>query len=370
MSAGMNGKAAVLAGEREVEIVDIEDRPEIEENAVFTRVKRSNVCGSEIHFWKGEFPVPPGAVLGHEAVLEIDELGEGVTEDSAGNPVKEGDTITPVYFNPCRGCSACSNGQFYACDIVKSTGDWMQPHQIEPYFRGTFATHYYIQPQQQFYKVPDGIPGHVAAGANCALSQVLFGFEKADLRQGENVVIQGAGGLGINAIAVAKESNANVIVVEGADNRIERAKEFGADHVIDLKEYGDSEQRVRRVQELTGGEGADVGMEVAGIPEAFVEGANMLRNGARYIELGNISTQLKTEFSPADLTLQRITVHALLFYQPWYLNKALSFLERHVDDYPYEELLDAEFPLEEAQTALEKSDKQEFTRASLIPEHE
>ncbi len=363
----MKGKVVTLAGEREVEIVDIDEDIDVEKKGVLTKVARTNVCGSELHFWRGEFPVPNGAVLGHEAVLEVQELGEDIDTDSAGNRISEGDKVTPVYFNPCGECAGCSNGQFYACDIVKSTGDWMQPHSIPPHFRGTFGTHYYIHPGQNFYKVPDNLPDHVAASANCALSQVLFGFEQAGLHQGEDVVIQGAGGLGINAIAVAKESGANVIVVEGAPGRIERAEKFGADHIIDMRENDDRGERIRKVQELTDGDGADVGMEVAGIPEAFTEGVGMLRNGARYIELGNISAQLQTEFSPADLTLNRITVHSLLFYQPWYLRKALNFLSENIDDYPYDELLDAEIALEDAQEALEKSDSREITRASLIP---
>lgn len=362
------GKVVTLAGERETEIKEIEYKPDVEDDAVFTEVVQTNVCGSEVHFWKGEFPVPNGAVLGHEAVLRVEELGDDVTTDSAGNRVEEGDLVTPVYFQPCGECAGCSNGQFYACEVVKSTGEWMQPHSIPPHFRGTFATHYYINPDQRFYKVPENVPNHVAAGANCALSQVIFGLDRANLTQGETLLVQGAGGLGLNATAVAKETGAEVIVVEGAPGRIEHAKEFGADHVVDMNEYEDPGERIRRVQELSGGDGADVGIEVAGIPPAFKEGVSMLRNGARYVEMGNIATELTTEFSPAELTVKRINVKSLLFYQPWYLEKALDFLSRNADDYPYEDLLDAEFPLEEAQRALEGSAEQEFTRASLIPE--
>lgn len=362
------GKVVTLAGERETEIKEIDEKPDVEDDAVFTEVVQTNVCGSEVHFWKGEFPVPNGAVLGHEAVLRVEELGDDVTTDSAGETVEEGDMITPVYFQPCGECSGCSNGQFYACEVVKSTGEWMMPHSVPPHFRGTFATHYYVDGDQRFYKVPEDVSNHVAASANCALSQVIFGLDRANLTQGDSLLVQGAGGLGINSIAVGKETGAEVVVVEAAEERIERAKEFGADHIVDMKEYEEPGERIRRVQELTGGDGADVGIEVAGIPPAFKEGIGMLRNGATYVELGNISSQLTTEFSPADLTLKRITVDAMLLYQPWYLEKALEFLSRNADDYPYDDLLDAEFPLVEAQQALEGSAEQEFTRACLVPE--
>jgi len=155
------GKVVTLAGERETEIVEIDDKPDIEGEAILTEVIQTNVCGSEVHFWKGEFPVPNGSVLGHEAVLRVLEMGEEASTDSAGNRIQEGDIITPVYFKPCGECGGCSNGQFYACEVVKSMGEWMQPHSIPPHFRGTFATHYYVDPDQRFYKVPEEVTNHV-----------------------------------------------------------------------------------------------------------------------------------------------------------------------------------------------------------------
>ncbi|GAD52416.1 threonine dehydrogenase and related Zn-dependent dehydrogenases [Halarchaeum acidiphilum MH1-52-1] len=84
-------------------------------------------------------------------------------------------------------------------------------------------------------------------------------------------MIQGGGGLGQNAIAVANEFGAETILVEGVDERIERARDFGVDHVVDFREHDTVEARAERVAELTNGRGADVGVEVAGVPDAFAE---------------------------------------------------------------------------------------------------
>lgn len=365
----MHGKVVTLAGDREVEVVDIEEPPEVEPEAVFTEVVRTNVCGSELHFWRKEMPIPSGAVLGHEAVLRVAELGDEVSTDSAGESIAEGDLVAPVYFKPCGTCPACRNGQDHACDLMRSTGEWMQPHQVPPHYRGTFATHYYLDEDQEFYKVPEGVSPEVAAGANCALSQVLFGLESAGLRRGDSVAIQGAGGLGLAATAVAKTAGAEVIVIEGAKRRLEQAEAFGADHLVDLNEFESPGERARRVQELTGGAGADIGLEVAGFPEVFSEGPELLRNGATYLEVGNISPGLTTEFAPASITTKRITVMAQMLYPPWYLKRALDFLDDHGDAFPFDELVDAEYSLEEAQTALEHSDEHSVTRACLVPEH-
>lgn len=363
----MHGQVAVLVDDYEVSVEPVEDPPTVEPSAVLTRVERTNVCGSELHMWRREMPVPNGIVLGHEAVLRVEELGEAVETDSAGEPLKEGDLVTPVYFQPCGSCVACGDGQFYACDITRSTRDWMKPHTLDPYYHGTFATHYYLDEGQYFYKVPDGVSAASAAGANCALSQVLFGLESAGVRRGDSVVIQGAGGLGLAAVAVAGAAGAETIVIEGTQRRLDRAAAFGADHLVDLREYEAPDDRARRVRELTDGAGADIGVEVAGFPEVFSEGPGLLRHGATYLEIGNISPGLMTEFDPASLTLKRITVMAQLLYQPWYLRRALSFLADHGELYPFDRLVDAEYPLTEAQTALEDSDNQDVTRACLLP---
>ena len=360
-----HGKVVALVDERETEVQEIQQAPDVEPGAVFTRVAQTNVCGSELHFWRDEFPFR--GVLGHEALLVVEELGEGVDTDDAGEPLEVGDRVVATYFTQCGTCPACQRGQFYACDAFEALGDWMQPPSMEPYYNGTFATHYYVSPDQHIYKVPDNVPDGVAASANCALSQMLFAFDQANVRPGETVVIQGAGGLGIHSTAIADAMGATPIVIEGAPNRLERAKEFGAAHVVDLNEYETPGARESRVKALTDGAGADVGVEVAGHPDVFAEGPALLRNGGRYIEVGNISLDMHTEFNPSSLTYRNLTVHAVMLYQPWYLNRALEFLEAHVDDYPYETLLDAEFTLEEAQEALEKSDSREITRATLVP---
>lgn len=363
----MHGKVVTLAGEREVEVIGIESAPAVEPNAALAEVVRTNVCGSELHFWRGEMPMPDGAVLGHEAVLRLTELGAAIATDSAGEPIAEGDLVTPVYFQPCETCVACRNGQFHACELARATSEWMQPHHVPPHYRGTFATHYYLDPGQHFYRVPEGVPPTVAAGANCAISQVLFGLNTVDLDHSESIVIQGAGGLGLAGTAVADATGAEVVVVDGVEERLRLASAFGADHVVDLRDYDTPGERARRVQELTGGDGADVGLEVAGVPEAFVEGPELIRTGGRYLEVGNISPGLTAEFAPAALTINRLTVHAQLLYQPWYLHQALGFLAEHGGDYPFGDLVAGEFPLEAAQTALEDGDDRSVTRASLVP---
>jgi len=358
------GTLAYLSEPEQVELREYEV-PEPEPGAVLTEVAQANVCGSELHIWRGHHPEVKEGVLGHEVLCRVRELGAGVETDYAGEPVSEGDLIAPAYFITCQRCPACGRGQFNLCE--NAYRHWSKPPAEPPHFHGTFATHYFVHPNQYFYRVPEGLDPSVAAAANCALSQMLFGLDQVDVGYGDSVVVQGAGGLGLNTIAIANERGAETIVIEGVDGRIDRAREFGADHVVDFREYDTVDARAERVRELTDGIGADVGVEVAGVPEAFAEGVDLIRDGGRYLEVGNVSPGITTAFDPGSLTRKAITITPVIRYQPWYLQRALSFLADHADDYPYADLIDAEFDLAEVDDALAQSDSRAVTRAALTP---
>ncbi|WP_299236194.1 zinc-binding dehydrogenase [Natronomonas sp.] len=364
MTTRPTGKLAYLSEPERVEMREYEV-PEPDPGAVLTEVEQANVCGSELHIWRGHHPEVKEGVLGHEVLCRVSELGAGVETDYAGEPIAAGDLIAPAYYVTCQRCHSCQRGQFNLCQNAYE--NWSKPPEEPPHFHGTFATHYVVHPDQYFYKVPEGLDPSIAAGANCALSQMLYGLDEIGVEYGDTVVVQGAGGLGLNTVAIAQERGAETIVIEGIDGRIDRARAFGADHVIDFREYDTVEARAERVRELTGGVGADVGVEVAGVPDAFAEGIDLVRDGGRYLEVGNVSPGQTTEFDPGSLTRAALTIEAVVRYQPWYLKRALRFLERNAEKYPYEDLVDARFDLEDVDEALAESDSRGVTRAALRP---
>jgi threonine dehydrogenase-like Zn-dependent dehydrogenase len=359
----VKGKVAVMTEPMRLEFQEF-DIPDPQPGAIVLKVVRTNVCGSELHIWRGHHPTKKTGVLGHEMVGMIEKLGEGVTTDYAGQPIKAGDRIASAYYLTCRKCNTCKRGEFHLCE--RAYDFWNKPPEEKPHFHGAFATHYYIHPDQYFYKVPDNVPDVVAASANCALSQVYFGLDKAELTYGETLVIQGVGGLGLNAASVAKERGAKVIVIDAIHSRLEMAKSFGADHIINLNEYDTVEKRWEVIRSLTHGLGADVGLEVSGVPDAFSEGIHLVRPGGRYVSIGNVSPGKMTLFDPGLLTRKSIKIIPIVRYDPWYLLKSLQFLSDVVDKYPFSSMLDAEFKLENIQEALDKSAAREVTRASVI----
>jgi threonine dehydrogenase-like Zn-dependent dehydrogenase len=339
--------------------------PDPEPGAALARVRCANICGSEVHIFSGHHPILKQSELGHEMVGEIVALGEGVTTDSAGRPLAVGDRIAPVYFITCMRCRACSRGQPFLCQHAYDW--WTRPPDDWPHFHATLATHYYLPPEQRYYRIPDNLPDEAASVANCALSQVLFGLDRAAIAFGETVLVQGAGGLGLCAVAVARERGARVIVIDGVDSRLELAAKFGADEIIDLRAVPTVEERVERVMEWSDG-GVDVGVEVAGVPDAFSEGIRHVRPGGRYVEMGNIIPGPTTAFDPGLYTRRSVTMYAVNRYDPWYLDTALQFLSRVHDRYPFSELAGETFALSAVEEALARSADRSVTRAMVVPE--
>jgi threonine dehydrogenase-like Zn-dependent dehydrogenase len=359
----MRGTVVVLAEPRRTELREY-DVAAPGRGEVLLNVSRANVCGSELHIWRGHHPaVRMGSVLGHEMMGRVAALGDGVETDYAGVPIRPGDRVVCAYFITCRKCAACQAGRFNLC--AHCYRYWSRPADEPPHFHGAFATHYYVHADQYLYKVPDEVPDGAAASANCALSELLFGLDQVGLGAGEQVVVQGAGGLGLCALAVAKSRGARTIVIDGVARRLELAHRFGADLVVDMREHETAAARAARVETLTGG-GADVAVEVTGVPAAFAESIHLVHPGGRVLEVGNVAPGHTTPFDPGALTRRGIQITGTIRYHPWYLKRALDFLVAARDRYPFQILLDAEYPLRDVGRALEDSDQRRVTRASLV----
>ncbi|MFZ1058699.1 MAG: alcohol dehydrogenase catalytic domain-containing protein, partial [Candidatus Rokuibacteriota bacterium] len=197
------GKAAVFHGPgKPFELTEL-PLPEVEPQGVLVRVSVSNICGSDLHFWRGDAPLKlpdDGWIYGHEMCGRVARLGAEIKTDSLGEPLKEGDRVAYCYFYPCGRCYACLNNEPASCP--NKVGRPLGPRTF-PHFHGAFAQYYYLRPGGFLFKVPDELSDEIVAPVNCALSQVIYGLHKAGLRFGDSVVIQGAGGLGVQAAAVA-----------------------------------------------------------------------------------------------------------------------------------------------------------------------
>ncbi|MEE2750284.1 MAG: zinc-binding dehydrogenase [Myxococcota bacterium] len=370
------GRAAVFRGVGNPFEIAEYSVPDPGPRDLVVKIERTNICGSDLHIWRGDTDLARmgltyGIVLGHEMTGRVHALGAKVRSDSLGQPLKEGDSVVYAYYCPCSRCLPCLKGDEHMC--MASLSSPVRPCEMPPHFLGGFADYYYVKGRQAVFKAPAGVEPELVAGANCALSQVIYGLEQANLRFGDSVVVQGAGGLGLFACAVAKEMGAGqVIAIDGIEARLELARSFGADEVISIAQVDDPRERVSRVQSLTGGAGADVVVEVVGIPEVVPEGIRMLARGGRYLELGNINPKKTYKADPSLLVGQNRSIVGVSLYPPYTLKQALDFLVRARDRYPFEKLLSHAYSLDQIDTAFQEADAfasqpGAVVRASVVP---
>ncbi|MGV0874607.1 zinc-binding dehydrogenase [Mycolicibacterium sp. XJ879] len=352
----------------EIETVSL---PEVGPGEILIKVSRTNICGSDVHAWHGTFATGGlggqlPTVLGHEMVGAVAALGDGVSADSNGAPLTVGTRVVFPYFFVCHTCRNCLAGRRNACLNLKMAmlGRADEP----PYFVGGYGDYFLLPAGAVLYTVPDSLQDDVAAGANCALSQVMYGLERVDQQLGEFVVVQGAGALGLYAVAVAKARGAaRVIAIDGVPERLELARAFGADEVIDINEAATVKDRTKIVRKLTDGQGADVVVEVVGHPAAIDEGLKMLGQFGRYVEIGNINIGKTFEFDPSRFVFGNKTMVGVSLYDPAVLSRALTFLEQHQDTLPLHRLAAAQYRLDDINEAFAAAEHKRDVRASIVP---
>jgi threonine dehydrogenase-like Zn-dependent dehydrogenase len=357
----LTGRVAVLreyGGEFELREYPV---PDPEPGAILVRLTRAGVCGSDLHIWRGEmkdvYGAPPrDLTFGHEMCGRVERLGRGVTTDSLGQPLREGHRIAWLYVFPCGHCRVCLHDEMANCPRKARAN---RVAGTPPYFSNAYGDYYYLRPNHYAFRIPDEVPDDVAAPANCALSQVLYGLTKAGLRQGDTLVVQGAGGLGLNAVAVARDLGADrIIVVDRIPERLALARAFGADSVLSLDELTTPERRIEAVRELTDGAGADVVADLVGYPDVIPEGLRMLRSGGTYLEIGNIAPGNVFSYDATALVRGNVRLVAMANYSPWALAEALAFLRRSHGRVPFERIVSHVFPLDRISDAFREAEWQ------------
>ena len=353
----MKGRAAILKEYQKPLEIQEYDVPDPEPGAVITRITQAGLCGSDLHTWRGEYgyDLPAAGVpLGHEGVGAVHSLGKGVATDFMGATLKEGDRIIFGLGYPCYRCIYCLSGDHNRCADFKLT---YKPEAGEyPYFVSTYSDYLYLPPLHPVFKVPDELSDELVVSLNCALGTVFQGLKSAGLEQGQTVVTQGAGGLGLYTIALAKDMGAGrIIAIDGQKARLDLARELGADATIDINELKMPEERIAKVWELTGGRGADVVMELVGFSDLLLEGVEMLGQWGTYVEIGNFTSHT-TNFKPSSVIGKARRIIGTTAYRPSYVPVMLDFLRRNHNTLPLHKIISHKFSLADIGKAFDQSE--------------
>jgi threonine dehydrogenase-like Zn-dependent dehydrogenase len=341
-------------------------RPEA--GAALVRTEMAGICGTDVHLWKGELPIALPVILGHETVGRIEQLGNGLDRDWTGLPLNIGDRVT---WNSSTSCGQC----FYCAEKHQPT---RCPHRraygigyrcdTQPHFLGGYAEFHYLRPRTTIFKLPDDLPTEAVIGAGCALNTAIHGVERTGIGWRDTVVVQGAGPVGIAALAVAQSAGAGRVIVIGAPaSRIAMARRFGASCVIDIDEMKTPGERIEEVRRLTGGYGADVVLECVGAPGAVVEGMEMCRDGGKYLVLGHYCDAGPILWNPHLVTRKQLTVVGSWSSEPRHLKAAIEFLRTTQKEFPFAEMVSHRFTLDRAAEALATTAAWKCAKSVLVP---
>ena len=245
----------------------------VDDSDAIIRVDATTICGTDLHILKGDVPtVTDGRILGHEAVGTVEEVGSGV------KTMKVGDRVLVSCITSCGSCRFCREGRYGQC---LGGGGWILGNLID----GT---------QAEYVRVPFAdnsthpVPPNVSDEQVLMLADILpTGFEvgvrNGTVQPGDVVAVVGAGPIGLAAIMSARLfSPSHIVAIDLADSRLEAAKQFGADVVVN----NSREDPDAIVAELTGGLGADVTIEAVGVPATFELAVRLARPGGHVANIG------------------------------------------------------------------------------------
>ena len=342
--------------------------PAIEPGAALIRTEMAGICGTDVHLWKGELKINLPVILGHETVGRIEQLDAGLDRDRNGESLAVGDRVTWTSTISCGKCFYCAEKkQPTRCPHRRAYGIGYRCDE-QPHFMGGYAEFHYLRAGSHIFKIPADLSTESVIGAGCALITAIHGVERTGIDWQDIVVVQGAGPVGISALAVAKTAGASKIIVLGAPAaRLEMAKRFGADHVINIDELKTPEARISAVKDLSRGYGADVVLECVGHPSAITEGMEMCRDGGKYLVLGHYCDAGPISFNPHLITRKQLHVFGSWSSEPRHLRAALDFLRTHKDQFPFDSMVTHRFPLDRANEALETTAKWISAKSVIVP---
>lgn len=316
---------------------------------VLVAIDLATICGSDLHTIDGTRTETTPCVLGHEAIGRIVQLG-------SGRDLALGDRVTWSIADSCGRCTPCTTHDLpQKCRQLFKYGH--APLDDGTGHNGCYASHIVLRPGTHIARVPDKVPDHIAAPANCALATMVNAISQLPDTP-RSVLIQGGGLLGLYGCALLQEAGVGQVYcteIDGARRKL--IERFGGIPV----------DAADAVQELSSRHphGVDAVIEVAGVKTVVEEGVNLCRIGGSYIFVGLVHPDSALDITAETIIRKCLTLRGVHNYAPNHLDAALAFLERQVDQLPFETLVAPPERLEDLAVAIELAKTRRWARVSL-----
>ncbi|TAN31975.1 alcohol dehydrogenase [bacterium] len=344
-------KALTFQGQGDVKVIDV-PKPVIKGSGeALVKVSLGSVCGSDLHIYHGHTPMNQGAVLGHEFVGVVEEVGSEVKR------FRPGDRVVSSFFTSCGHCALCRKGWFSQC-VDKATFGHGE------YFGdlGGGQAEYVVVPlaDHSMEPIPAGMTDEQAIFVGDVLATGFFGAERAEIKPGDVVAVVGAGPVGLMATMCAQLFGpARVFVVDMVDSRLETARDLGGTPINASQVHP-----VEAIEGHTGGIGADSSIECVGLLSAVDTAIHCVRGGGTISMVGVPSAVL------GDFPYMRMWLKSLSFRCGWcnvqaYMRPLLDLIA--AGRLQPQKIISHRMRLDEGEEAYRMFDAREATKIVLKP---
>jgi threonine dehydrogenase-like Zn-dependent dehydrogenase len=357
--------AVMIAPRQPIEVREF-PRPDLPAGAVLLKTSLSEVCGTDVHLWHGRLSGVPYPIIPGHVSAGIVDAARGPVTGLDGAPIREGDRV--VFFDVHRTCGRCR-----ACTVHRTPTRCASRRVYgitDPASEGLFggwAQSIYLEPGVGLARLPDAIELDDYIGGGCGLLTAVHIAERAEIRLGDTVIVQGTGAVGLSAIALARIAGASRIIAIGAPaERLALARDMGADVVLDIRGTT-NDARLQAVLDATHGEGADVVIEAAGAADAIGEGLDLARVGGRYVIAGHYTdVGASTINAHHQVNRKHLEIRGCWGSEARHFLRALSILERH-PDIPFRKIGARRYGLDQLNDALAAAEALRIPKALVDP---
>lgn len=337
----------IFPGDKKVDVREF-PIPKPGAGEALVKIKASAICRSDMSLYYGN-PVlaseaaKSGSIIpGHEPAGQVAEIGEGVTS------VKPGDRVAIYLAIGCGECPHCKSGYKMFCKQFKCIGFDLHGGDAE----------YIVVPEEYCMKIPDEMSYVTAAVSTDAVGTLYHAQKRLGISGRDTVAVYGIGPMGGAGIIVAKGLGATVIAIDAVQNRLDLAKELGADYVINSQ----SSDVVKQIKEITKGLGADSAIDCSGNQFAENNALDCVRPHGRVAFIGE---NTKATIDPSNQFIRKqITLIGSWYFPVYEFDEIADFVVKK--NLPVEKLVTHKFKLTEAETAFRLFDGKETQKVVFV----
>lgn len=356
--------AMVQTDKRVLEPRDIA-MPQIDDESAILKIEACGICGSDYEQYEGVLGTPMPAVPGHEPLGTIAAIGDGAARRWG---VNVGDRVAVETMIACHCCSTCYSGDYHLCGTRRIYS--YIPLSEEPGLWGSYAQYMFLDRNSIVHPMDKNLAPEIAVMFNPLGAGFRWAVEVPNTRIGDDVVIMGPGQRGLASVIACRQAGAGKIIVTGLEadsEKLKLAKLYGADYTIDVQ----NEDPVRRINEITGGKGADVVVDVSSYAvEPIVQSLKFVKQGGTVVFAGMKGFKDIPSFVSDIIVVKEITIKGAIGVTSSGYQSAIKTIES--GKLPLEAMHTHNFKLEEAELAIKTLARQipgeESIHSCLIPE--